>query len=420
MKPIYLLLAAAIAVATPAFAQDHADHGAKKTDATPGAGKAPVDREKVWKESLAKQPLAASATFDGQGRLWLAKIQDGHLTVSASDNRGKTFGAPVAVNPEAENIAADGENRPKIVVARDGNIHVSWTRSLDKPMTGNIRYSRSVDGGKTFSAPITVNDNLEIISHRFDAMAVNERGQVYIAWLDKRDLVAAQSKGKKYTGVAVYYAVSDDGGASFRPNVKAADSACECCRVAIALDADDTPVIVWRHVFDYDVRDHALLKLDGKSPAMRATRDNWRISACPHHGPSLAISDDGMYHLAWFSGKPDQAGLFYAHSDEGGGEFSSPFGFGNPEAQPSHPYLLSFRRTVHLVWKEFDGVKTVIRTMASFDNGYSWKPSRTLAATTGASDHPMLIREGERAYLSWNTVKEGYRLVELPARAANP
>ena len=139
-------------------------------------------------------------------------------------------------------------NRPKIVV-RKGVIYVSYTRGLAKPMSGDIRFSRSTDGGKTFSAPVTVNDNREVISHRFETLGVNDRGQVFLAWLDKRDLSAAAKRGEKYAGAAVYYAVSDDGGASFRPNVKVADHSCECCRVAMAMDMDGSPVILWRHIF---------------------------------------------------------------------------------------------------------------------------------------------------------------------------
>ncbi|MEW5944218.1 MAG: sialidase family protein [Pseudomonadota bacterium] len=409
MNPSLFLLAATLAIANPALAHDHAEHS--QTGATPPAA-AQANMEKVWKEALARQPLAAMATFDAGGRLWLAKVQGGHVLVSRSDNRGKTFGPAVKVNPEPENIAADGENRPKILVARNGNIYVAWTRSLEKPMTGHIRFSRSVDGGKTFSAPVIVNDNHEVISHRFDAMAVNERGQIYIAWLDKRDLAAAQKKGEKYSGAAVYYAVSDDDGATFRPNAKAADHTCECCRVAMAVDADDIPVVTWRHIFENNVRDHALLKLDGVSQPSRMTFDDWRIEACPHHGPALAIGDDGVYHATWFN----DGGLFYANSEDCGKTFSVPFGFGGSEAQPSHPYVVSFRKNVFLAWKEFDGKNSIIRAMVSADGGDSWSPPRKLAATAGASDHPLLIRDGEKVYLSWNTAKEGFRLIEVTAK----
>ncbi|MDP1942086.1 MAG: sialidase family protein, partial [Gallionella sp.] len=109
------------------------------------------DMTKMWQTSLARQSLAATATFDAQGRLWLASVQDGHVTVSHSGDLGKTFSAPVVVNPQAEFIAADGENRPKILLAANGHIYISYTRSMETPFAGNVRFSRSVDGGKTFS-----------------------------------------------------------------------------------------------------------------------------------------------------------------------------------------------------------------------------------------------------------------------------
>ena len=370
------------------------------------------EREKKWKDSLAKPTLAVTAAFDEKGRLWRVLAQERHVLVSHSDDGGKSYSHPVKVNSEPEDILGDGENRPKIVVLK-GVVYVSYTQALDKPITGHIRFSRSVDGGETFSQPITVNDNLEIISHRFDTMGVNDRGQVFIAWLDKRDLSAATKKGEKYTGVGVYYAVSDDNGASFHSNVRAAEHACECCRVAMAMDPDGTPVIAWRHVFGKNVRDQAMMRLDGKSQPIRLSYDNWEVDACPHHGPAASIGQDGVYHFVWFNNAPERHGLFYAHSADQGRNFSSPLNFGNFKAQASHPSVLSLGKRVFIAWKEFDGEATGIYLMRSSDGGVVWSAPRKLASTTDRSDHPMLIGDGEKAYLSWNTVKDGYRLIDV-------
>lgn len=375
--------------------------------------KKPHDMAKMWQKSLARQPLAATATFDAKGRLWLASVKDGHVLVNYSPDGGKTFSVPVTVNHEQEYIAADGENRPKILVAGNGNIYVSYTQSLETPFSGNVRFSRSVDGGKSFSIPVTVNDNIELFTHRFDAMGINGRGQIYIAWLDKRAATVATGKGEKYSGIAVYYAVSDDEGKSFHPNVKAADHSCECCRVAMAMDTDGYPVIAWRHIYDTNIRDHALVKLDGKMAPVRLSHENWNIAACPHHGPSLSIASDGIYHAVWFSNAPERHGLFYAHSADHGQTFSAPMNFGNFEAQPAHPYVLSLGSRVYLAWKEFDGENTGIFGMHSGDGGKSWSVPEKLAATSDVSDWPMLIGENNLAYLSWNTKNEGYRLIEI-------
>jgi len=371
----------------------------------------------VMRAAPAKPQLAASMVFDGNGRLWRVSARDGYVLVSFSDDRGNHFSPPVKVNQAPEDIAADGDNRPKIIVKNGGMVYVSYTQSLDKPYSGNIRFSRSLDGGKSFSEPLSVNDNREIISHRFDALGVNERGQVFIAWLDKRDSSAAEKKGKKYTGAAVYYAMSDNGGERFGPNIKAVDNSCECCRIAMAVGADGVPVIFWRHVYGKNVRDHAMLKLDGKSQPVRVSYDNWEVDACPHHGPSIAISPDGMYHFVWFDNAPDKNGLFYARSVDGGKTFSPSRPFGNNAGQASHPYVLSAGAKIVVAWKEFDGENAVVMAMTSDTAGQQWSAPRRLAATTGASDHPLLIAEGDVAYLAWNTAKEGSQLIKINSGA---
>ena len=56
---------------------------------------------------------------------------------------------------------------------------------------------------------------LDPITHRFETLDINSRGQIFLAWLDKRDAVAVKSRGEQYTGIALYAAMSDDEGKSF-------------------------------------------------------------------------------------------------------------------------------------------------------------------------------------------------------------
>lgn len=378
------------------------------------------DMSKMWQKSLASKQLSTTAIFDEQGTLWLARVEDGHVLVSHSTDQGKSFSDPVQVNQQAEAVAASGETRPKILRAKNGNIYIAYTQSLETPFAGNIRFSRSVDGGKSFSAPITVNDNLDPITHRFETLGINARGQIFLAWLDKRDAAAAKNKGEQYTGIALYSAMSDDEGKSFHANVKVADHTCECCRVAMAIDNTDTPVIVWRHIFGKNVRDHGLARLDGNllkkddtSPVQRVTFDNWEVDACPHHGPALSISGD-VFHMTWFNNGTERSGLFYAHSSNAGKTFSTPVSVGNSTHQAGHAAVLSQGQDVYLAWKEFDGELSVINTMRSHDGGVSWGAVKKIADTRDMSDHPLLIANHEQVYLSWSTLLEGYRLIALP------
>lgn len=369
------------------------------------------DMGKMWQGALQRTPLAVGVAFDARGRLWRAMVKDDHVWVSHSEDQGAHYSAPVQVNPEAEHVAADGENRPKIVVARNGNVYVSYTQSLETPFAGNVRFSRSSDDGASFSAPITVNDHQEPVTHRFETLGVDGKGRVVLAWLDKRDAQAAKDHGEKFAGISVYSAVSADAGKSFKTNFLAAAHSCECCRITMANDRDGVPVIAWRHVFEPNIRDHALMRLDGKSALKRATFGDWKVDACPHHGPALSIAKDGVYHLSWFNNSESQRGLFYAYSSDQGAHFSSPMLFG--AAQASHPSVLSLGKRVYLAWKAFDGEQTQIMAMRSDDGGKVWSSPESVAETADQSDHPQLIANGKQVYLSWNTLKVGHRVILL-------
>lgn len=358
-----------------------------------------------------------TAAFDKKGKLWVTWYKTGHVYVSQSDNQGKTFTAPVTVNRTPEIVYAKGENRPKIAFGNKNEIYISWTQKLtEKRFSGHIRFSRSLDGGKHFYDPITVNDHLEVTSHRFDALAVNEKGDIYIAWLDKRDLLAAKKINKKYNGAALYYAVSINSGKSFRKNKKIADSSCQCCRVVMAMDNRELPVIVWRHIYGDNIRDHGIVnfvKRDLAAEPKRLSFDNWKIEGCPHHGPAISIAKDGVYHNTWFNNATKRHGLFYANSRDNGVSFSTPLNFGDYEKAAGHANILSLGSNVYMVWKEFDGKKSSVYLKKSIDTGASWSIAKKLAESSFSSDHPFLTHNGTNVYLSWHRIGEPYKLLSI-------
>ena len=68
------------------------------------------------KQKPAKLTLAVGVTIGGDGRLWLARVENQRLLVSHSHDGGVKFHRSVVVTPEPEDIVADGENRPKVAV----------------------------------------------------------------------------------------------------------------------------------------------------------------------------------------------------------------------------------------------------------------------------------------------------------------
>ncbi len=359
---------------------------------------------------------APSATFDNKGRLWVAWAFAGHVYVNYSDNEGITFSLPVAVNKSPEMISASAENRPKIKLDGKGRVHVSWTKPLAKRFTGDIRYSRSDDGGRSFIDPVTVNDNLDPIGHRFDSLGVNEEGRVYIAWLDKRDRETAEQRGDSYSGAALYYSYAEPGADTFKPNIKIADHSCECCRIALDIDPDGLPVLMWRHVYGNNIRDHALVSFlspDKPDTPVRVSHEQWQIDACPHHGPALSISKEDRYHVVWFNDAKDKQGLFYAYSLDAGQSYSPPINFGDYTKTAAHPYVMVVGNNVYLSWKEFNGQETQVLVQQSKDGGKNWSLPKVVSTTSNASDHPLLMKNDSQVFLSWQTSNEGYHVIAI-------
>lgn len=351
-----------------------------------------------------------SATLDEQGRLWVAFEQNQHVYVSYSDDGGASFSSSLKVNAEPEDIEHNGENRPKIVI-NDNDIYVSWTVKTSPRFTGEIRFSRSTDGGQSFSAPRTINDDGLFTGHRFESLFLTDSGHLYLTWIDKRDLEASLESGEDYVGAAIYYAVSNDGGASFSDNYRVAAHSCECCRIAVAPRGEENAAILWRQIFGETTRDHAIAVLSPGGEVLqqqRASYDEWQINACPHHGPAMIqASGEENYHMSWFSNGDRHQGLYY-------GRFSlareQPEQVMQVDGRPGagHPSLARSADRLYLVWKGFDGSRSEILLIESPDDGASWSEPVTVASTSAGSDYPLLLRDAEGVYLSWLSEELGY------------
>ena len=368
--------------------------------------------------------LGTSAAFDHQGRLWIARTEPAadnkaHVVVERSDDRGATWQPPLRVTSTAEPASADGENRPKVTFGSRDEIYVSWTSPTSEKFTGDIRFARSLDGGKNWTAPAIVHRDRQVITHRFESMLVDQTGRIWIAWVDKRDLGAAQAAKREYTGAAIYYAYSDDRGSSWRGDFKLADHSCECCRIALTLDAKGRAVAMWRHVFAPNERDHAyaILQPEGEGVVVeRVTVDRWNVDACPHHGPSLAMTDDGTRHAVWFNQVNGEGRAFYGRLTG-----AAPSGVQALPSGASHADIATSGNTVGVVWKRFDGSVTRVESWLSKDGAkdgnWHFSAGPTLQ-TEGDSDQPRVLSDEGTMLIVWRRA-EGIAVADLGKATAD-
>src|SRR5882672_3128554 len=344
--------------------------------------------------------FTATPAFGSDGTLWLVRANADRVVVVKSSDFGRSFSAPVAVTPEAMNLDWGPDARARIAVDPKGGLVVTFAIFQDKRFNGRAFSARSNDNGVSFTRPRPL--TADTTSQRFESVAIDPAGRVFAAWLDKRNVAPAVTAGRPYPGAALAYAWSDDG-AAFDNTSIALDNTCECCRLGIAFAGPGRPVIAFRNIFEGSIRDHAVVTFKDAmtpGPLRRVSVDDWKLEACPHHGPSLAVAPDGSQHVAWFTDGAARKGLFYARADSADSAFGAPRALSSPDRQPARPYVLADGRALYLVWKEFDGTKARVRWQVSHDSGRTWSAVRTVADTDDASDHPLLVAHAGRAYLS--------------------
>lgn len=324
----------------------------KSSSGEPKNGTESYDRQPIRVSSSdadAAEPAAASAPDASVYVVWVEHRPEKQADVFIRhfDGEMKSLGEAVRVNPEAGQATAWRGDPPTVKVGADGTVYVGWTARVEvsEGSANDLYLSVSRDGGKTFDAPVKVNDDKIPAVHGMHSLEVDKTGRIFFAWLDERFLKTAappheqmpmdmspmeRGEMKHKHGEPnreVYFAASIDGGKSFSPNKKLADNVCPCCKTSMTAAPDERLYISWRQVLEGDFRHIAVASsIDGGnsfSPAVIISDDKWQISACPVSGAGMMTDDIGNLQIVWFTaGDAGTPGIYQTESKDGGKTFS--------------------------------------------------------------------------------------------------
>jgi hypothetical protein len=347
--------------------------------------------------------VAWVGTHAGSADVYLARLDPG--TDRATD--------PVRVNQIPGDAAPHDQAPARVAVGHDGTVYLAWQNNVTVPgrrfPASNLRFARSTDRGASFEPTITVNDDAggPPASHTFHDLATAADGTVIVSWIDSRVRAAASDSlaGHLHTAAAtdspaghlhaatmdfpagpeIRLARSTDGGRTFHPSRIIDREACPCCRTTLAVAPNGTAYIAWRKLFDGQIRDVVVARVDagavaaapdhsiapvaaelhGKHemaspaagqvhPPIRPHHDDWRLDACPHAGPALLADHAGDLHLAWYTGRPGRAGLYLASSTDQGATFTPPTPVLTADALPPSQLALAAdgQGAVRIAWED--------------------------------------------------------------------
>ena len=98
---------------------------------------------------------------------------------------------------------------------------------------GNIRFARSLNGGKTFEPAIDLNSDAtqRPISRAFQSIAVDAKGRIFVVWIDERNKTATDR------GAEIWISTSINQGKTFSRDRKISRMSANAAVPAIAVDS---------------------------------------------------------------------------------------------------------------------------------------------------------------------------------------
>ncbi len=263
--------------------------------------------------SLPEAALVPDVMMDASGVLHMVYgLGDDAWYVRSVDN-GRTSSTPVKVNTEGKVTLTMGERGPKLALGQsvmltgtrarvwEPSLHVVWADKWSPGVQVYPRYSRSLDGGRTFEPPrplaaLTGIDGLTV--------AADGAGTV-VAFFHQvtpgEQLAVPQAH-------RLYLARSTDNGATFGPEERLKiqgmdDLACSMCMMRARITADANACLAYRVAND-NIRDFFLLrgaKHENAFVPLRVNEDRWELDTCPMCGPELTLDPAGRMLCAFMS-----------------------------------------------------------------------------------------------------------------------
>src|SRR5207253_1299478 len=234
------------------------------------------------------------------------------LVVAAMAADGQVvFSRPV----NASNSAGNSQ-LPQIAVDERGNINMVWLD--DSPGNFSVFFSKSSDGGVTFSSPMNLSSSPGGAA-RFPQIAVDFNARIYVAWFDSNS-----------GNPSIFLRRSTDGGATFStaitapavqwPVLMTIDGSNDIDLVWAADDTIGVPQVVFSRSVDGGTTFSAPLTISNSSAGVNA-------SSPAGTGPgSLALGPNGNIDVVWTESAPPQGtnDVMFSRSTDGGATFSAP------------------------------------------------------------------------------------------------
>ena len=236
-------------------------------------------------------PRQPQVAVSANGAIYVAFGAGEAVYCSTSTDGGGSYGGQILVG-KVDHLALGMRRGPRIAAGPKGVVVTAVSHK-----DGRVLAWRSSDQARTWTGPVTVNDNTPATANEgLHALAAAPNGNLYCVWLDHR--IDKENQ--------IFGAASTDGGKTWSENRliyrSPSGSVCPCCHPAVTFDRQGALYVMWRNSLE-GLRDmYAAVSHDGGktfSPAAKLGAGNWKLDACPMDGGYLAATKPGQVTTVW-------------------------------------------------------------------------------------------------------------------------
>lgn len=274
---------------------------------------------------------------------------------------------------------------PQVAVDAAGNIDVAWVD--DTRGRWDILFSRSTDGGATFSIPKNVSNSsgMSLDPH----IAVDSLGAINVVWVDN-------TPGPQ----AIFFSRSADGGATFSTPVNLSNGPADSTSPQIALDANGNINVVWENdgiTFGIFYTQSVNGGASFSTPVNLAANPNGSV------GPQLGIDGNGDIFVVWEDDFNSQSDISFSRSLDKGATFSVAKNLSNnPGKSFSAQVAVDPSGNINVGWVDTTTGHAEIFFSRSIDRGATFSSATNVSNGSGASSRPQISTDtGGNIYLVW-------------------
>src|SRR5262249_30528844 len=309
------------------------------------------------------------------------------VVYSRSSDGGRTYSAPVSISGSSGLVIES-----TLAIDPAGNLYVAWLAVDLVKNTSRVMVSTSSDHGASFSAAVPVSpasDEAEI-----PAIAADKNGNILCAYVDlkpNRGLVfAARStdSGKSFSSPAQISGDRDDVGTS---------------GLEVAFDSRGAAYIVYNDQGTAVPTINLAVASDGRQFSTASVISDRNVSA---FSPAIAIDAADNVYVAFSDfffdlAQGQNAEIVASRSCDHGATFGTPVDVSNNPGQSIFPSISTDSRgNVAIAWEDTDGnQQTDVFVARSADGGASFERPVNVSANPGASVAPAALFDNTGALL---------------------